>query len=374
MAQTADHIIVLGRGRILADAPVAEILAGATRNAVRVRTPQPERARPRRRRPRRHRHRRREPAARGRRPHRRRRSARRPPSSASCSTSSPRSTPPSRRLTSNSRKTTSNTARRSPDEHRSRNPATTRTPRSGTSPSRASCGPSGSSSALCAPRSGRIAIVGARARDRLAGRLRLPGRVARCSQMPAAAQGAASSSSTASFGVYFGQLIVAVLGVLAISGEYSTGMIRSSFAAVPRRTPGLRRQGDRAVRRLVRRRYRDHARRRTPSRCPVLSAKGFPVDLYSTAARVWAILGAGAYLGLVSVFALGLGTLLRSAAGGIAAALGVVFLLPIIVSIVQQPAQHDRVDRTTCRSTSSATPDRRWPGSRNDRSSRGRTC
>ena len=40
MAQTADHIIVLGRGRILADAPVDQILAGATRNAVRVRTPQ----------------------------------------------------------------------------------------------------------------------------------------------------------------------------------------------------------------------------------------------------------------------------------------------------------------------------------------------
>ncbi len=42
MAQTADHIIVLGRGRILADAPVDQILAGAARNAVRVRTPQAE--------------------------------------------------------------------------------------------------------------------------------------------------------------------------------------------------------------------------------------------------------------------------------------------------------------------------------------------
>jgi len=42
MAQTADHIIVLGRGRVLADAPVGDILAGATRNAVRVRTPQVE--------------------------------------------------------------------------------------------------------------------------------------------------------------------------------------------------------------------------------------------------------------------------------------------------------------------------------------------
>ncbi len=42
MAQTADHIIVLGRGRILADAPVQDILTSATRNAVRVRTPQPD--------------------------------------------------------------------------------------------------------------------------------------------------------------------------------------------------------------------------------------------------------------------------------------------------------------------------------------------
>ncbi|HET8896690.1 MAG TPA: ATP-binding cassette domain-containing protein, partial [Protaetiibacter sp.] len=40
MAQTADHIIVLGRGRVIADAPVAEIVAGATgQSAVRVRSP-----------------------------------------------------------------------------------------------------------------------------------------------------------------------------------------------------------------------------------------------------------------------------------------------------------------------------------------------
>jgi ABC-2 type transport system ATP-binding protein len=39
MAQTADHIIVLGKGRILADAPVEEIVAGASREAVRVRAP-----------------------------------------------------------------------------------------------------------------------------------------------------------------------------------------------------------------------------------------------------------------------------------------------------------------------------------------------
>ena len=43
MAQTADHIIVLGRGRVIADAPVGEILELANGTAVRVRTPETER-------------------------------------------------------------------------------------------------------------------------------------------------------------------------------------------------------------------------------------------------------------------------------------------------------------------------------------------
>ncbi|MUK02384.1 ATP-binding cassette domain-containing protein [Vibrio cholerae] len=38
MAQTADHLIVLGRGRILADAPLRDLIDQATASAVRVRT------------------------------------------------------------------------------------------------------------------------------------------------------------------------------------------------------------------------------------------------------------------------------------------------------------------------------------------------
>jgi ABC-2 type transport system ATP-binding protein len=40
MAQTADHIIVLGRGRIIADAPVGDIIAQSSGGAVTVRSPQ----------------------------------------------------------------------------------------------------------------------------------------------------------------------------------------------------------------------------------------------------------------------------------------------------------------------------------------------
>jgi ABC-2 type transport system ATP-binding protein len=39
MAVTADHLIVLGRGKVIADAPVAELIGAATRTTVRVRTP-----------------------------------------------------------------------------------------------------------------------------------------------------------------------------------------------------------------------------------------------------------------------------------------------------------------------------------------------
>jgi ABC-2 type transport system ATP-binding protein len=40
MALTADHLIVIGRGRMIADVPTLEFIQGAGRNVVRVRSPQ----------------------------------------------------------------------------------------------------------------------------------------------------------------------------------------------------------------------------------------------------------------------------------------------------------------------------------------------
>ncbi len=42
MAMTADHLIVIGRGRIIADAPIGEIITGKGQSRARVRTDQPE--------------------------------------------------------------------------------------------------------------------------------------------------------------------------------------------------------------------------------------------------------------------------------------------------------------------------------------------
>jgi ABC-2 type transport system ATP-binding protein len=40
MAQTADHLVVIGRGRLLADVSTSEFIQGSSQNAVRVRSPQ----------------------------------------------------------------------------------------------------------------------------------------------------------------------------------------------------------------------------------------------------------------------------------------------------------------------------------------------
>ncbi|MFI7344850.1 ABC transporter ATP-binding protein [Streptomyces sp. NPDC049936] len=42
MQETADHLLVIGRGKIIADAPIEEVIAGSSLTAVRVRTPQPD--------------------------------------------------------------------------------------------------------------------------------------------------------------------------------------------------------------------------------------------------------------------------------------------------------------------------------------------
>jgi ABC-2 type transport system permease protein len=54
-----------------------------------------------------------------------------------------------------------------------------------------------------------------------------------------AGSGPMNTAQLLSAGYQLAQLSVAVLGVLTIAGEYSTGMIRSTIAAVPRRVPVL---------------------------------------------------------------------------------------------------------------------------------------
>jgi ABC-2 type transport system permease protein len=129
-------------------------------------------------------------------------------------------------------------------------------------------------------------------------------------------------------GVNLAELTVGVLGVLAATGEYATGMVRATFAAVPRRLHVL------------------------AAKAGVLAAVTFAVCLVAVLITflggqallgshgislghpeaVRAVLGATLYLTLVAVLGIGLGFLVRSTAGAVATLLGLLLVLPIIVA------------------------------------------
>src|SRR3954463_16142910 len=133
-------------------------------------------------------------------------------------------------------------------------------------------------------------------------------------------------------GLQLAQLALGVLGVLVITAEYSTGMIRASMTAVPRRLPVL--WGKTAVYGLV------TIALMTPAIViaffvsqAILSRRD--IDVAFTAAGVpRVVLGAGLYLVVIGLFGLGLGAIVRNTAGGIALFAGLLFVLPPLMNVL----------------------------------------
>jgi len=143
------------------------------------------------------------------------------------------------------------------------------------------------------------------------------------------AQNLTVQAITASIG--FSQLVVSVLGALVITGEYGTGMIRSTFTAVPKRLPAL--YGKAVVFGLTTFVIGFVALSLSLLvTTPVLAAGGIEVDLADGA--LWlSVLGAAAYLALIGLLSLAIGAIIRNSAGGIATALGTILVLPTILSV-----------------------------------------
>jgi ABC-2 type transport system permease protein len=133
-------------------------------------------------------------------------------------------------------------------------------------------------------------------------------------------------------GFDFAQLAIGVLGVLIISGEYTTGMISSSVMAVPKRLPILWSKigvfasvtfvlmlaasliaffGSQAF----------------------LGSHGLNVGLGSPDA-LRAIVGNALFLTVLGILCVAIGTLVRNSAGGISTFVGVMFILPVIFEIL----------------------------------------
>jgi ABC-2 type transport system permease protein len=127
--------------------------------------------------------------------------------------------------------------------------------------------------------------------------------------------------------VFFGQLVIGVLGVLVISTEYSTGVIRASLLAVPRRLHML------AAKLVV---FTALLFVVTEIVCfcsffigSAILHTHVPVALGDHNVTR-AVIGTGLYLTVIGIFALAIGTLIRHTAGGIATTIGSMFLLPIL--------------------------------------------
>jgi ABC-2 type transport system permease protein len=132
-------------------------------------------------------------------------------------------------------------------------------------------------------------------------------------------------------GTVFGVLVAGIQGVLAMSGEYSTGMIRSSLAAVPGRLPVF---AGKAVVVFVWMFLLGAIGTLGTylATSPFLVADD--VDVALDGSVLLAYLGAAVYLGLVGLFGLGIGTLVRNAAGGIAVVVGVLLVLTAVLPLL----------------------------------------
>jgi ABC-2 type transport system permease protein len=139
--------------------------------------------------------------------------------------------------------------------------------------------------------------------------------------------------------LFFAQLAIGVLGVLVMSAEYSTGTARATFAAAPRRLQVLLAKTAvfGAVALVVSEVtaflsfFVGQAMLTAPARHATLATPG----------ALRAVVGTGLYLCVISLLALGLGTILRHTAAGISVFVGVLLVLPLIVRALPNSVQHD---------------------------------
>ena len=143
-------------------------------------------------------------------------------------------------------------------------------------------------------------------------------------------------------GVYIAQVAFGALGVLAITSEYGTGMIRATVAAVPQRRAMV------AAKQIV----------LTGSVlvvAEVLSFVSFGIGqaILSPAhvsvglgapGALRATVGGGLYLTAVAVLGFGLGALIRHTAGALSAFFGILFALTVVVDLLPTNLRNDLIN------------------------------
>lgn len=130
-------------------------------------------------------------------------------------------------------------------------------------------------------------------------------------------------------GFFLAQLAIAVLGVVVMTSEYATGSIRSTLAAAPQRITVLAAKaavfGAAAAATGIASAFAAFLTGQA-----ILAHKGIEAHIGGPGA-LRSVAGAGLYLAVLGLLALGLGTLIRRTAGAVAAVVGLVVVLPVLV-------------------------------------------
>jgi ABC-2 type transport system permease protein len=137
-------------------------------------------------------------------------------------------------------------------------------------------------------------------------------------------------------GVYIGQALVAILAVLIISGEYASGMIRTTLTAVPRRAIAFAAKaitltgivavsGTAAVLGSV-----------LAGRL-ILPDLGQQALSLADGPTLRAVVGTILYLILIALLSLGIATAVRDSATSIGVVLGLLYIVPIVSQAISDP-------------------------------------
>ena len=138
-------------------------------------------------------------------------------------------------------------------------------------------------------------------------------------------------------GILLAQLAVGALGVLAITSEHGTGMIRATFAAVPQRGTLLlaKALAFTAVTLTV----GELASFAAFGIGQLILAGNHAQTSFGSPGVLRAVIGAGLYLAVLGLLALAVGTLIRHSAGAIAALYGLLLVLPALTEGLPHPLQ-----------------------------------
>jgi ABC-2 type transport system permease protein len=138
-------------------------------------------------------------------------------------------------------------------------------------------------------------------------------------------------------GVDLGQAVVAVLAVLLISGEYSSGLIGVTLTALPRRTGMLAAKAAVLTGLVLAAGGAGVAGSLLAGRL-ILPGRGFTVShgfaelSLSDGPVLRATAGSVLYLALIALLSLGVATMVRDSAAAIGVSLGLIYLFPVVAA------------------------------------------